>query len=288
MLKNAARRRPPRRRSGTAISPRRRPGRAGARPPGSRRARRAARRAPGRPVSADLAASRSSRCAPLLARLTMRGARPSGWRLTRSDVHRRREQVRATPSVSSASAVVGGDQVPGAVDHDRRERLVAARAASRARRAPAPSGRVERVLRVGRRVARRRGAGVALAQRHVEGSARCSTISRLGRERPVSTKLRWRVETPASQREVELAQPAPRAPVAQQGPDRRGGRSAHGPSLASRAAAPMTSQVIDPCRARGHGGRVNRDRGGTHARRHDLVQDYIASLNESDPAGRPS
>ena len=55
-------------------------------------------------------------------------------------------------------------------------------------------GRVDRSARSRAAMQQR----VAGAQRTSRWSARCSTISRLGRERPVSTKLRWRDEMPAS------------------------------------------------------------------------------------------
>ena len=71
---------------------------------GSRRISSRARRARGRPTAPPRRCSRVRRWPPYSARLAMRGARPSGWRLTRSALIGGSSSDGATPSVRSASA----------------------------------------------------------------------------------------------------------------------------------------------------------------------------------------
>ena len=99
----------------------------------------------------------------------MRGAMPSGCRLTRSTLTRRLPAARArTPSSSTATARLPATSVPAAVDHDGRVRLVAAQDEVE-RLAHRPHlGVVERPLAVHRRVAGGQQQLVALAQRHLE------------------------------------------------------------------------------------------------------------------------
>ena len=114
-------------------------------------------------------------------------------------VGRRREQVGRDEVGQQAQALVALDQVPGPVDHDRRVRLVAFEHLADSLAGRRPSGAVERGL--ARTPGRNRppaAAGCVPAAGTSSCSARCSSSSRLGWLRPVSTKLRCRVETSAS------------------------------------------------------------------------------------------
>ena len=131
-------------------------GRAGPRPPG--------RRGHGR-----WRRSRLRRCALYCARFVIRGARPSGCRLTRSALAGGRQQLGSDPiGEDGQRGPVGRDEVPPVVDDHGGEGLVAGedgveRGADRRHRT-----RLERRLGVDRRVPGREQQAVAVPQRHVE------------------------------------------------------------------------------------------------------------------------
>ena len=105
----------------------------------------------------------------------------------------------ATPSVSRAMPRVGRDHLPPAVDDRGRVGLVAAQHELERLAHRGHVGVVERRARRRAARSRRRAAarcGRAAGPRAARRAAR--TISALGRERPLSTKLTWRAETPAS------------------------------------------------------------------------------------------
>ena len=181
-------------------STRRRHRRRGSRPRrGTRAARRRGRR--GRRRRGDvLAVERVRRWALHSGRFPIRGARPSGCRLTRRalaggasrlgiDAARQERQRRP----------VRRHEVPPSVDDERRERLVAREdlvegVAHRCHLAGLDGGLAKHRARspAARRSVLRSRSGTSRC------SARWSRSSRLGRDRPVSTKLRCRGDTSAS------------------------------------------------------------------------------------------
>ena len=92
------------------------------------------------PVCSDRRRTWPSRCARHWARLTMRGASPSGCRLSRSTFTGGSSRCRRSRPVSAADRGVGVDQFPPAVDHQRRVGLVRGQHERSASRTRASSG----------------------------------------------------------------------------------------------------------------------------------------------------
>ena len=160
-----------------------------------------------------------------LGEVSVRGARPSGWSAEPDDVDGRFEQLgRDAGREQGEGGGVGRDEVPEAVDDHGRVGLVTGEDHVEGRPHGVHRAVVERALAVDGRVAGGHQQRVAFPQRHVEvlGQVQHQLAARL--ERPVSTKLRWRVDTAASLDEVELAEAAALSPAAQQvaDPERRG------------------------------------------------------------------
>ena len=129
----------------------------------------------------------------------MCGARPFGCSVVRITLIGGSSSSGATPSTSTNAASFAPTSSQRPVDERSRDTARARRATGRWRRAPAPSrARRDRW----RWYVGAYPAAISSGLRSRSGtsrcSARCSTISRLGRDRPVSTKLRCRAETPAS------------------------------------------------------------------------------------------
>ena len=154
----------------------------------------------------------------------MRGAMPSGCRLTRRALSGGASSSGATPSSRTGLARLPATSVPAAVDDDGRVGLVAAQDEVEGLAHRCHVGRVERALPVDGRVAGGEQQLVALAQRHLELLGQVQDHLAARRARPVSTKLTCRAETPASSARSSWLQPPPLAPVAQQRADTEGRR----------------------------------------------------------------
>ena len=113
-------------------------------------------------------------------------------------VDRRLQQLRRDAVEQRTECPVGGDQIPPSVDGDRRVWLVAGEYVTQGVANRRELEVIERPRVVLRRVAGREQSWLRSRSGTWSRSARCSSISGLGRERPVSTKLKCLVETPAS------------------------------------------------------------------------------------------
>ena len=144
---------------------------------------------------------------------------PVGMQRDAQDVDGRLEQVRRDGRRQQRHGAVRGDHLPGAVDDQRRIRVVALE--DQVDRRPHRRHRlvVEVVALERGRVAGREQHPVALAQRHLEP---LGEVQHHRRARPRAPRLDER-EVPRRhvrvERELELREPAPLPPVAQQRPD---------------------------------------------------------------------
>ena len=93
----------------------------------------------GSPLTTAWRASRSSRCARHSPRLRMRGASPSGWRLSAQDVDRRLQQVPAHARRSASRQACWRRRAPSADPRRRPDTARGRGGAVRARPAPVPS-----------------------------------------------------------------------------------------------------------------------------------------------------
>ena len=125
---------------------------------------------------------------------------PSGCRLTRSTLAGGSSSVGVDAVDQQADGGVGGDQVPSGGRRPPPGRARARRRTwSSASRTGPISGSSSPRCAVHRRVARREQQRVALAQRDVEVLGEVQHhVPRSAASGPVSTKLRWRAEMPAS------------------------------------------------------------------------------------------
>ena len=177
-----------------------------------------------RRVAGDVACRRrrASRWARHSARFAIRGASPSGCRLTRSTFTGGASSSGATPSSSSASAARWPRPGPSRGRRPRpgtaRGRVSTGRSAART---GAIAGVVERALRVGGRVAGREQQRVALAQRHLELLGQVQHQLAAGLRAAGLDEAEVARRDAGLERQVELAEPAPLAPVAQQRAERR-------------------------------------------------------------------
>ena len=159
-------------------------------------------------------------CAFHWPRLTIRGASPSGCRLARSTFSGGASRSSGSPAISSAGGPVVGDERPAAVDGDRRVGLVAVEHELDRLVDGLHLGLVERALLVDRRVAGGEQEPVALAQRHLElvGEVEDHLGARLRAAGLDEAEVAG--GDAGLEREVELAEAAALAPVAQQGAER--------------------------------------------------------------------
>ena len=134
-----------------------------------------------------------------LGRLRIRGASPSGCRLSRSTLTGGSSRCPRTPSSQARRAHGWPRRAPSGGRRRAPGRARGRAAPARSPRAPAPSpARRGRAARTRAR-SRRRAAGGCARAAEPRAARRGAAPSRaLGRARPVSTKLRWRAETPAS------------------------------------------------------------------------------------------
>ena len=190
-------------------------------------------------VAVELLVERAQRRVAGQLRLAARGARsrcafhcaevgdprrePVGVQARAQHVGGRREQVLGQPGHHQPGGPVVGDERPAAVDRDRRVGVVAVeheldRVVDRLH-----LGLVERALLVDRRVAGGEQQPVALAQRHLElvGEVQDHLGARLGAAGLDEAEVAGR--DAGLEREVELAEAAALAPVAEQVADGSGG-----------------------------------------------------------------
>ena len=215
---------------------------------------------------------------------------PVGVQATRMTLAGGASSSGATPSVSSAMRAVRGDHLPPAIDHRRRVRLVAAQHELERLAHRAHVGVVERPLAVERGVAGREQELVAIAQRDLELLGELQHHLGAGRERPVSTKLTWRADTPASSarsswlsrrrwRQSRSSGPTPGVCL----PSHRGDDSAA-------AGTAPTPQVIDArdLRVATVAAVQPNPEGDEMTEVTTVVDGYIAMWNETDPERRRS
>ena len=113
-------------------------------------------------------------------------------------VDRRFEQVWRAISDEQSDGPIPVDHVPPAVDYDSGKRFVAAQYLLQGITHRADLRLVKAVLRIGRRVPAGKQQLVTLAERHVELLGRPKgNLPKVGRDRPVSTKLECRAEISA-------------------------------------------------------------------------------------------
>jgi hypothetical protein len=135
-------------------------------------------------------------------------------------VDRRLEQLRRDARGQQRDGAVGGQEVPGAVDDDRRIRLVGGEHPLQ-RGADRPElGLTQLALRVHGRVARGKQQPVALAQRDVQALGEVQDHLLARPRAPGLDEAQVARRDAGLQREVELAEAALRAPRAEQGADR--------------------------------------------------------------------
>ena len=195
--------------SGVTIAP----GSAVALPPDSREARRAARQARDPRSPRSVRRSRANSAERQTARLTSGAARcrdggsaEAHWRAAQADARRHPRSARRPPDWRRRGSSGGRPRAPGTA--------CSPRAHGRSRRA-LRRARVSSAACSGKVGANPAASSSRLRSRcgTRSSSVRRRTMSRLGRARPVSRKLRCRVEDAGVEREVELADPAMRAPV---------------------------------------------------------------------------
>ena len=188
----------------------------------------------GSPVRSARRSRRWSRCPAHSAQVAHVGREAVGAQAQPVDVHRRGEHRRVEHGEQRTDGAVGHDDVAAAVDHQRREGLVAGEQVLQGAAHRLETARVEPRLRVGRGEAGGEQQGVALAQRDLQVLAEVDQQLPAGPGPPGLDEAQVAGGDADVEGEVHLAAAPPGAPPAQQvagagagvegaghGPDRR-------------------------------------------------------------------
>ena len=186
----------------------------------------------------------------------MREATPSGCRLSRSTLTGGCSSSGAAPAIRSGTSALCATRFQWRSTASAGKGSCPLSTRSTARRAEASGGIVQRALPVHRRIAGRHQQRIALAQRHFEPLGEPQHHLAAGLRAAGFDVAQVAGRDLGLVRQVELAQPAVLAPVAQMGAEGVGRRwggvlwwSSWLAILVKRRAAAMTSQVIDPAAA---------------------------------------